>query len=503
VGQRVTLVTMPPTFDDHLAHVMAEALAGHAPGTSLGDAPRTVLFANGARGRCAVFAQPESPVVQLSLELAGGVFEAVPVQDDWASFGDSPERAVVQGAHDWLAHNGGALGAALGGGQQGAKTALHAIPFSLCAGAPQVRATAAVDDLGRAITETCPAQRVLDSGTLPALSPSRAHLLTCFAATTGGGAPTLEVKIDGRDWPAAHAAIEPLLRAVRLGPGGGYASFRQLAVLVPAAGARAVVPSVDAFGRSLRGLAIADPHLQVFGAGAHRWSPALPLDGRLLAGIESTGVHLPPAYRELVTRLWASGPGPGYGLLPPHAQEHLAVARGPFTATSAWRPPPGEDADGPVRGTLPLAHLGCGYVAMLVVEGPAYGQVWADLRGAGEGIVPWYPSVVEFLFDWLDTAVTGRLPAMPLRAGLCAFPNAISNYLRGLEEKKGKVDARAELSALPDGAIQTRSDGTDRLFNANDAIDLCPLCEGLRQNLGMRREIFVPGVPPKALRRAP
>jgi hypothetical protein len=488
-------------YDRRLSGIMAEALAHHIQGAVRVEECAVKLGPGGPIARCAAF-QYNPPIVQLELELAGSIFGDVPVVDAWGSFGDSVEQAVVDGVHTWVSTPFQAIQHALLGGRPSGVHQIHNAAFGVHQDALMLRATFDAGELGKTLAARSPIRRVLDAGALPYLSSGRAHLVTCFGARSAGS-DTMELKVDGWPWPAAQAVLEPLLRDAGANA-SDYVSFRQVSVLTPErpAGQPHVPPSLDSLVSSLRGLAAADAQREVFGARGHGYAFAPPIDAATLAAIEGRGIVLPPGYRELVTQAFSSGVGPGFGLLPPHTPPQLASLRGPFPHVSAWKPPQGQEAAGDrlVAGTLPLAHLGCGYFALLVVDGPAYGQVWADLRSAGEGLVPTHPSFVDWFFDWLDGALTRRLPAMPLKAGLCALPSALSSYLQSLEQQRGKVDARAAVGELPDGAIQTRSDGTDRYFDEGDAIDVCPLCEGLRRNLGMRPSILVPGVPPKAAR---
>ena len=128
----------------------------------------------------------------------------------------------------------------------------------------------------------------------------------------------------------------------------------------------------------LAALAASDAQLRRFGAAQHRYE--------LLPPVEVDEAW-PDDYVEYVTRFSAGGVGPYYGLIAAdRAAEHLVTAPAGVTA---W------------TRALPLSHLGCGYAALLALDGPARGQVWIDARAIGK-VAPIRPSFVAFFLDWID-----------------------------------------------------------------------------------------------------
>jgi hypothetical protein len=160
----------------------------------------------------------------------------------------------------------------------------------------------------------------------------------------------------------------------------------------------------------------------VFGAWGHKWSvePRLRPD-ELLALESRLRVRLPDEYRDFLLEVSRGGAGPGYGLFPLRRTDgqwqwvgdganltDLDTLAQPFGHVDAFNPadglsePPDEDGfdskeqfnlaedayweqhDAVVNvpehtiGLLYLCHLGCSLREVLVVTGPARGQMWAD-----------------------------------------------------------------------------------------------------------------------------
>ncbi|WP_433609626.1 SMI1/KNR4 family protein [Prescottella agglutinans] len=127
---------------------------------------------------------------------------------------------------------------------------------------------------------------------------------------------------------------------------------------------------------------------RIHGAAVHRYELAAPADPDALAAFEHRlGVGLPVDYREWITRVGDGGAGPMLGLLPlAQEAEDAAIdyaADFPFTAEQPC-PPAAEDAEfqwsenlGRIhRGVTVLANEGCGTYNLLILRGPAAGQVW-------------------------------------------------------------------------------------------------------------------------------
>ena len=195
-----------------------------------------------------------------------------------------------------------------------------------------------------------------------------------------------------------------------------------------------------------------------------------------------------------VTTLGDGGAGPYHGLLPFEHPVQRALARGRFAKTDPY-----------AGGAIGLGHLGCGYLALLVVDAlsDAYGQVWIDARGAGAGVFAGYPSFRHYMTDWLTRLAHNDWLEAFVPAGACALPHALSAYFRAIEDKSGLAEGslagdalRAALDDIPAGGIATTHDGTTPFFAAGDRVDLCVACERLIDNLGMRRDTVALGVPP-------
>ena len=242
-----------------------------------------------------------------------------------------------------------------------------------------------------------------------------------------------------------------------------------------------------------------DPGHRRFGARHHGYRLGPPLGEARVAAIEAgLGLALPADYRRFVAEVGDGGAGPYLGLMPLDHPLQQTVAAGSFTP------------EAPYQGVIGLGHLGCGYLALLVVRGDAAGSVWLDLRGAEQGVVPAYPDFSAYYRDWIDHAAHARLPEPWVLAGRCALPAALSSYLGAVEERQGLApgslagDAlREALEGIGPGGIACSTAGDDPFFTAGEPIDPCVRCEQLIENLlplGLRRDQIVPGLPPIPLR---
>ncbi len=112
-------------------------------------------------------------------------------------------------------------------------------------------------------------------------------------------------------------------------------------------------------------------------------------------------VELPEAYRWFVTHVVSGGPGPANGLLP---FRHSAVDgrfAEPWIDPVAWNA--NESGDGGLYdGVLPVADLGCGSLAVLVLNGPHAGEVWNDFTAGSEGFERAATDFITWYSDWLD-----------------------------------------------------------------------------------------------------
>jgi hypothetical protein len=271
-------------------------------------------------------------------------------------------------------------------------------------------------------------------------------------------------------------------------------------------GADVDLPAEGDYATTLRAwlahVATHDPSHRRFGARHHRYTLAPALGEERVAAIEAQiGVALPIAYRRFVATVGDGGAGPYHGLFPLDHPLQLRLASTERTASDVY------------SGVVGLGHVGCGYIAFLVVRGPGAGQVFIDARGAGEGVHAIHGDFTSYFHEWVVCVATNRLPPAHVTAGRCALPSGLSSYLATYEERAGLApgaldsDAlRTALGNISDGGIATTTTGDDPFFTAGDAIDLCPSCEQLVDNLvprGLRRAQLVPGLPPSLARTPP
>jgi hypothetical protein len=246
----------------------------------------------------------------------------------------------------------------------------------------------------------------------------------------------------------------------------------------------------------LAALSASDPSCKRFGASRHRYELLPPITDIEFGIVEERlGSPFPDAchdYVTHVTRFSAGGVGPYYGLIP---VQHAAA----FLLDRPHRALPGR--------VLPLAHLGCGYFAVLVVEGPATGQVWllAHPLNVAE---PIHPSFTAFVLDWVDRLAHNQWLEGFVPIGRCALQAALSGYLHVQEQSLGLPEGglagqplRDALADLGPGAIRIAAEGP--LFDDGDLVDPCITCARMLANLaedGLRADVVAPGVPPKPYR---
>jgi len=242
----------------------------------------------------------------------------------------------------------------------------------------------------------------------------------------------------------------------------------------------------------LAALAASDRLCGRFGAARHQYErqPAL-TDIELTHFEERLGGALPDAcadYLDYVTRFSAGGVGPYYGLLP--AQRAAAFVQAPRGRALPYR-------------TLPIAHLGCGYFAVMPIEGPAAGQIWLDARPLDHYELI-HPSFTAFYLDWIDRLAHNQWLEGFVAIGRCALQAALTGYLHVCEEGLGLASGQLAGAALRDalaglgtGAIQIAAESP--LFSDGDTVDPCITCARMLANLvedGLAADVVVPGVPP-------
>jgi hypothetical protein len=257
-------------------------------------------------------------------------------------------------------------------------------------------------------------------------------------------------------------------------------------------------------------IASADPRLLRFGAASHRYELRPPLSELRIAELEAAaGVRLPDDYRDFLLEVGDGGAGPYYGLVPFDQAEQRAMMEGRFEPRE---PAPLEASPRlqPWHGVVLLAHLGCGYLAYLVVEGRRRGEVWLDLGSHGEPTCI-APHFIAFYTAWLSSLQRHEWPTTHVRPGSCALALALSGYLGHVERQRGRAagtltdpELRGALAALGPGAIQiaaeTRSSplaaAAAPITTAVTYVDPCLACERMLLELGplgLQRSAIAPG----------
>lgn len=213
----------------------------------------------------------------------------------------------------------------------------------------------------------------------------------------------------------------------------------------------------DTIREALAALAAGDRSCKRFGAAAHRYQLDPPVD--------PVPSGLPPDLHTFAAQIGGAGAGPGYGF--------LGVDRG-VRASAPWR-----------QG-IAVAHLGCGYAAVVSVDD---GQVWIDARAIGV-VRPIAPTFTAWYLAWIDRLARNLLPDPLVPPGGCALPNALGGLFavhearRGLEPGTLAGEAlREALGELGPHSIEIAAESSV-LFANGTRVDPCLACARLVENLG-------------------
>lgn len=430
--------------------------------------------------------------------LHGGRLGSSAVFASAGGYGPSPEAAIVTGACNWACVFGPVLRAALGDEDlpdvERFEIAIHGQRFRVFLDgldrAFSRDGTDPVDRVAAARSRFAPdsslTRVVIESGRLPLLAADRPTVLGVFLSDTSD-ARVVEVKVDGRDWPA----MEPAFAHVASEPKGTGVFLRELAVAVPIGAAPALAR--DAVLRTLHGLAERMRSTEGSpadwpGARHHGYALAPPLPEARLAALEARVGPLPADHRDFLGTVGASGAGPGYGLLSPFDDRQQSLARGSF----GWRD--GEAPDGDPTGVLALAHAGCGVMWLLVVHGERRGEVWVDATSSDGKARRCATSFSAWYRDWLSSAVRERQPWTQWDVSRCSTPNVLSNMMRSIEgEGVPPDDVPAELAKRMDGGTMCVTSWGSAYFPAESPLNPCQSCVHLVVRLCGRAEVFQPG----------
>lgn len=156
-------------------------------------------------------------------------------------------------------------------------------------------------------------------------------------------------------------------------------------------------------------LANVDRDRLVFGANTHDYALRATLSEAELIELDTQFGELPGEYRAILRDLSATGAGPYYGLLAPSipedAQGGSPDPKRQFRCTEETDYVAGTATSHLLDGTIVLADQGCGGRSLLVIRGPARGQVWSDWTSEEGGTVgPEATSVYVWFEQWLDRA---------------------------------------------------------------------------------------------------
>nr|MBA2544924.1 hypothetical protein [Deltaproteobacteria bacterium] len=151
---------------------------------------------------------------------------------------------------------------------------------------------------------------------------------------------------------------------------------------------------------------------------------------------------------------------------------------------------PSVRADASWRTGIAVAHLGCGYAAVVSIDPATFGQVWIDARAVGL-VKPIAPNFTAWYLEWIDRLARNVLPEAHVPPGACPLPNALGGYL-GVREQQLGIEAgtlagaqlREALEDLGAHSIEIAAESSV-LYANGTRVDPCIACARLVESLGV------------------
>ena len=479
--------------------LLTETIARHFPDARITDGEIELGFAN-LRMKCwvhQILSVGNYKSASLFFNLSGGVLGPSPIFASVSGYDESPERAIVAGGCNWACSFGPVLQASLAGEEQPKvdrfEVTVDGQSFRVFIDGLDRSVLFGDEDIGkrwrlarkRFGADPWLARLVLESGLLPLLRSSQPTILSVFACDMSDER-TIEVKVNGSDWPGMDAVFAGAPHE----PEGGMVLLRELAVVVPISEPKAL--SRTPIEGTLVRLDLNHERRAVRWRGWRNHSAALqsPADPSSVVRLEERLGSLPADYRDFILNVAEKGAGPGYGLLSPFGDAQERLTAGDFSFVE------GQKVIESPSGVLALASAGCGVMWLLVIRGPHRGEVWVDGTGSDQKAHRAAGSFSEWYRAWIDAAVADAPPFAQWDTWQCATPSLFSQILDKLE-KDGvtgeAADARVGTMLKP-GSISLTS-GASPYFNPGSPLDPCQACVLLAARFGLSDDVFQPGIP--------